>query len=98
MSTRSELQAHLERIPLSRPVIGSKDFEYVNECLTTGWVSSAGEFEVFALLSHHGYRGDFILQPARAVNGDHVGLLCRCRDMSGEWMLGGSSLVDGRKA
>jgi len=31
-------------IPVNEPVIGQKEIQYVNECLTTGWVSSAGHF------------------------------------------------------
>ncbi|MRR16573.1 MAG: DegT/DnrJ/EryC1/StrS family aminotransferase [Deltaproteobacteria bacterium] len=31
-------------ISVSEPLIGSKEIEYVNECLRTGWVSSAGRF------------------------------------------------------
>jgi perosamine synthetase len=33
-----------ERIPLSVPVIGRQEAIYVQECLQTGWVSSAGRF------------------------------------------------------
>jgi len=31
-------------IPVSEPVIGNNEIQYVNECLTSGWVSSAGHF------------------------------------------------------
>lgn len=31
-------------IPVSEPVIGPRECEYVQECLTTGWISSAGRF------------------------------------------------------
>lgn len=31
-------------IPVNEPVIGEKEMEYVNECLRTGWISSAGRF------------------------------------------------------
>lgn len=31
-------------IPVSEPLIGEKEIEYVNECLRTGWISSAGRF------------------------------------------------------
>ena len=31
-------------IPVSEPLIGAKEIEYVNECLRTGWISSAGRF------------------------------------------------------
>ena len=35
---------------------------------------------VLRLLTDVGYRGDFILQTARAADGDHAGALCRYRD------------------
>ena len=31
-------------IPVSEPLIGEKEIKYVNECLRTGWISSAGRF------------------------------------------------------
>ncbi|MBI1802726.1 MAG: DegT/DnrJ/EryC1/StrS family aminotransferase, partial [Chloroflexi bacterium] len=31
-------------IPVNEPVIGKREIEYVNECLRTGWISSAGRF------------------------------------------------------
>jgi perosamine synthetase len=31
-------------IPVSEPLVGEKEIEYVNECLRTGWISSAGHF------------------------------------------------------
>ncbi len=31
-------------IPVNEPFIGEKEFEYVNECLRTGWISSEGRF------------------------------------------------------
>jgi perosamine synthetase len=31
-------------IPVNEPLIGEKEVEYVNECLRTGWISSAGRF------------------------------------------------------
>ncbi|MFH1079348.1 MAG: DegT/DnrJ/EryC1/StrS family aminotransferase [Pseudomonadota bacterium] len=31
-------------IPVNEPLIGEKEIEYVDECLRTGWVSSAGRF------------------------------------------------------
>ena len=31
-------------IPLSEPYLQGKEWEYVRECLDTGWVSSAGPF------------------------------------------------------
>ena len=34
----------MHMIPVSEPLIGEKEIEYVNECLRTGWISSAGRF------------------------------------------------------
>ena len=34
----------MNMIPVSEPLIGAKEIEYVNECLHTGWISSAGRF------------------------------------------------------
>ena len=31
-------------IPVSEPLIGAKEIEYINECLRSGWISSAGRF------------------------------------------------------
>lgn len=31
-------------IPVNEPLIGAKEIEYVNECLRTGWISSAGRY------------------------------------------------------
>lgn len=31
-------------IPVNEPLIGEREIEYVNECLRTGWISSAGRF------------------------------------------------------
>lgn len=31
-------------IPVNEPLIGKKEFEYVNECLKAGWISSRGKF------------------------------------------------------
>ena len=31
-------------IPVNEPLMGKKEFEYVQECLKTGWISSGGEF------------------------------------------------------
>lgn len=33
-----------KRIPLSEPVMAGNEWEYVKECIDTGWVSSAGKF------------------------------------------------------
>jgi L-ribulose-5-phosphate 3-epimerase len=49
--------------------------------------SGNADFEtVFAGLAAAGYRGNFILQTARAADGDHVGALCRYRAMSEDWV------------
>jgi len=42
--------------------------------------------EVFGGLARVGYSGNVILQTARAVDGDHAGVLCRYRDMTVEWL------------
>lgn len=45
------------------------------------------DFEtVFALLARCQYAGNFILQTARATDGDHANALCRYRDMTIEWL------------
>ncbi|MCH8337530.1 MAG: DegT/DnrJ/EryC1/StrS family aminotransferase [Chloroflexi bacterium] len=31
-------------IPVNEPVVGAREMEYVDECLKTGWISSAGRF------------------------------------------------------
>lgn len=31
-------------IPVNEPLIGAKEIEYVNDCLQTGWISSAGRY------------------------------------------------------
>lgn len=41
---------------------------------------------VFRALKRTGYRGHFILQTARAADGDHVGALRRYRDMVVSWL------------
>ncbi len=41
---------------------------------------------VFQLLKEADYQGQYILQTARAVDGDHVGVLCRYRDMVNRWL------------
>lgn len=38
------------------------------------------------LLINSGYQGNFILQTARADDGDDVGVLCRYRDMTLDWL------------
>lgn len=41
---------------------------------------------VFAALARAGFHGTYILQTARAANGDHAGVLARYRDMTAEWI------------
>lgn len=41
---------------------------------------------VFAALKRAGYSSNFILQTARATDGDDVGALCRYRDMTIDWL------------
>ncbi len=41
---------------------------------------------VFGHLARLGYRGNFILQTARSASGDHVGALCRYREMTMSWI------------
>jgi len=41
---------------------------------------------VFSALARAGYAGNYILQTARAVDGDHAGVLCRYRDMLVSWL------------
>lgn len=49
--------------------------------------TGSADFEtVFAALAKNGYRGNYILQTARAQNGDHVGALCHYRDMAVDWI------------
>src|ERR1043166_728008 len=31
-------------IPVNEPTIGSRELEYITECLSSGWISSAGPF------------------------------------------------------
>ena len=41
---------------------------------------------VFQLLNQAGYQGQYILQTARAVDGEHEGVLCRYRDLVNLWL------------
>lgn len=41
---------------------------------------------VFTALKRVQYAGNFILQTARAGDGDHLGVLCRYRDMTIDWL------------
>ena len=46
------------------------------------------EFDkVFDRLAKIGYRGNYILQTARASNGDHSGVLSLYRSMVKDWIL-----------
>lgn len=38
------------------------------------------------ILRKSNYTGNYILQTARAIDGDHVGVLCKYRDMVGRWL------------
>ena len=42
-------------IPLSEPTLGGRELEYVTRCLTTGWISTNGEFvrEMEAVLASY---------------------------------------------
>jgi perosamine synthetase len=31
-------------IPVNEPLLGNRELEYVTECISTGWISSAGRF------------------------------------------------------
>lgn len=42
-------------------------------------------------LVRRGYRGSYILQTARAADGDHAGVLARYRDMAAGWIAGGQA-------
>ncbi len=49
--------------------------------------TGSADFEtVFAALARAGYRGNYILQTARAQDGDHAGALCRYRVMALDWI------------
>ena len=47
---------------------------------------SANFDAVFAGLATIGYTGNYVLQTARATDGDDAGVLCRYRDMTVEWV------------
>lgn len=49
--------------------------------------AGSADFEaVFAALARAGYNGNYILQTARAQDGDHAGALCRYRSMTSNWI------------
>jgi hexulose-6-phosphate isomerase len=51
-----------------------------------------------AALHAVGYKGNYILQTARASNGDHAGALCRYRDMVEKWLSKGERYGSGKYA
>jgi len=51
---------------------------------------SANLAKAIRLIEQSGYRGQYILQTARAVDGDHAGALARYRDMTVGWIEGAS--------
>jgi hexulose-6-phosphate isomerase len=72
---RAEMAAYVGRI----------DNVHVKDRLAGGTTVPLGQGAadlplVLRLLTDAGYRGDFILQTARAADGDHAGALCRYRD------------------
>jgi L-ribulose-5-phosphate 3-epimerase len=81
MQPDDEIAAYGERIVnvhIKDRVLGGKTVP-----LGTG----SADFEaVFAALAKTGYRGNYILQTARAQDGDHAGTLCRYRDMVIDWI------------
>lgn len=49
--------------------------------------TGSADFEtVFTCLASAGYTGNYILQTARAADGDHGSVLCRYREMTANWM------------
>lgn len=49
--------------------------------------TGAANFDhVFTALAAVGYKGNYILQTARAASGDHAAVLCRYRDMTAAWI------------
>lgn len=50
--------------------------------------TGCADFEtVFAVLGQQNYTGNYILQTARATDEDHIGVLCKYRDMAENWIL-----------
>ena len=49
---------------------------------------SADIFLALSTLHEVGYSGNYILQTARANDGDHIGVLCKYRDMVEKWLDG----------
>jgi hexulose-6-phosphate isomerase len=80
---RSEIAAYAGRI----------DNVHVKDRLLGGTTVPLGQGAadlplVLRLLKGVGYGGDFILQTARAVDGDHAGALCGYRDRVRTWLTG----------
>ena len=65
-----------KRIPLSEPVISGKEWEYIQECLDTGWVSTAGKFvDQFALAFKDRIGSAHAVSTSSGTAGLHVALL-----------------------
>ncbi len=78
---KEEFKAYGERI-LNVHV---KDRPLNNTTVPLG--SGNADFDaVFAELAHRKYAGNYILQTARATEGDHAGVLSRYRDMTINWL------------
>lgn len=69
--------------------IKDRKFEGTTVPLGEGDADIAG---VLGALHANGYNGNYILQTARAIDGDHAGALCRYRDMVEGW-LGAAGMV-----
>ena len=63
----------------------SLGFDPAEESVPLG-TGSANFDAVFAGLGAIGYTGNYVLQTARATDGDDAGVLCRYRDMTVEWI------------
>src|SRR5207244_2407904 len=51
------------------------------------WGTGAANFDaVFGALANVPYTGNYVLQTARASDGDHAGTLARFRDMTADWI------------
>lgn len=62
-----------------------KDRELAGMTVPLG--AGVANFEsVFTALNRARYEGNFILQTARAADGDHISALCRYRDMTVDWL------------
>src|SRR5689334_13632077 len=82
MSTRSNMREPgapppAGEIPLCVPEIGGNEWQYVKECLDTGWVSSVGSYVDRFEQELARYQG--VSHAVAAVNGTaalHIALLC----------------------